>query len=102
MFKVTYCGYNIRNKDYDIIDRPNGISEYLFLYFKSTMSILLNGKKIIAKPGSMLLYTPGYRQWYQSHKTFYNSFVHFTDPDNFVSKLNLPLNKLFTIKKQKR
>lgn len=98
MFEVTYCGYNIRNKDYDTIDRPNGSNTYLFLYFKSAMDVVLQDrKKIAAKPGTMLLYTPRVRQWYQAKKTFNNSFVHFTDPDNFVEKLNIPLNSLFTI-----
>lgn len=97
MFNITYCGYNIRNSDYDIIDRPNGSSTYLFLYFMSPMKILLNNNKKDVSPGTMLLYTPGHRQWYQAKKTFYNSFVHFIDSDNFVEKLNIPLNKLFTI-----
>lgn len=97
MFDIPYCGYNIRNDDYDIIDRPNGSSSYLFLYFKSEMDVLLGNRKVVAKPGTMLLYSPGYRQWYQAHRIFYNSFVHFTDPDNFMDKLNIPLNTLINI-----
>ena len=57
-------------------------------------------KKLTAKSGSMLLYTPGHRQWYQANKVFYNSFVHFTDPDNFVEKLNIPLNTIFNIEEK--
>ncbi len=97
MFDITYCGYNIRNSDCDIIDRPNGSNSYLLLYFMSPMEIILNNRKLDVYPNTLLLYTPGYRQWYRAKKTFYNSFVHFVDPDNFVEKLNIPLNELFTI-----
>lgn len=97
MFEVRYCGYNIRNVDFDTIDRPNGAMEHLFIYFTSPMFIELDNIRIKAPVGSMIIYTPGYREWYHAVKKFQNSFVHFTDDDNFCGKLNLPLNQLFTI-----
>ena len=45
----------------------------------------------------MIIYTPGYKQWYQAEKKFKNSFVHFTDDEGFCKKLGLPLNRIFTI-----
>lgn len=97
MFEVWYCGYNIRNVDYDTIDRPDGSKEYLFLYFMSSMIIELGSERITAPAGSMIIYTPGYRQWYHAEKEFKNSFVHFTDDGGFCKNLGLPLNRLFTI-----
>lgn len=97
MFNVCYCGYNIRNVDYDTIDRPEGTKEYLFLYFMSPMIVELDHNRIKAPAGSMIIYTPGYRQWYHAEKKFQNSFVHFNDDDGFCKKLSLPLNQLFTI-----
>lgn len=99
IFEVPYCGYNIRNPDYDIIDRPHGSDSYLFLYFKSSMNILIDNKKVLAGPGTMILYTPEYRQWYQAKNTFYNSFIHFNGNNEFIKNLNLTFNKLFTITK---
>ncbi len=68
MFKVGYCGYNIRNVDYDTIDRPDGSSDYLFLYFISPMIVELDGNRINVPAESMMIYTPGYRQWYHAEK----------------------------------
>ena len=65
MFNVCYCGYNIRNVDYDTIDRPEGTAEYLFLYFMSPMIVKLDNNRIKAPAGSMIIYAPGYRQWYR-------------------------------------
>lgn len=97
MFDVRYCGYNIRNVDYDTIDRPNGAHENLFIYFTSPMIIELNNVRSKVPVGSMIIYTPGYREWYHAEKIFQNSFVHFTDDNKMCEKLNLPLNQLFTI-----
>ena len=35
MFHTGYCDYNRFNPDCDIINRPEGSGDYLFLYFMS-------------------------------------------------------------------
>ncbi len=97
MFNVGYCGYNIRNVDYDTINRPDGSNDYLFLYFMAPMIIELDNNRINVPAESMIIYTPGHRQWYHAEKKFKNSFVHFTDDEGFCKKLGLPLNQIFTI-----
>lgn len=97
MFNVGYCGYNISNVDYDTINRPDGTPDYLFLYFLSPMIIELDNNIVKIPAESMIIYTPGYKQWYQAEKKFKNSFVHFTDDEGFCKKLGLPLNRIFTI-----
>lgn len=98
MLYTNYCNYNFSNPDYDIIDRPQGIAEYLFLYFHTPMRIRLNGGIYIAKPGACILIPPHTRTYYQAVEQFKNSFVHFNG--DTVKELldhyeNIPRNTLF-------
>lgn len=97
MIRVSYCGYNYYNADFDIIDRPKGSGDYLLLYFLTPMKVELENKIINVPPKSFLLYTPNYKQWYQAVKRFGNSFVHFEGDDKFVKGLPIPLNRIFKI-----
>ena len=114
MFRTDYCGYNYHNPDRDIIYRPEGSGDYLFLYLLSPMVfffpcddkhqisnsdvITRDGKKLIKKessPGDCILFTPGKLQYYQALNTFSNSFVHFTCEPDEIQGLQIPMNTLF-------
>lgn len=95
MFRTGYCDYNRANPDCDIIDRPEGSGDYLFLYFMVPMKVQLGGRTQMAKEGAFLLYTPGEPQVYQAVRRFKNSFVHFTcDDDGFLEDYGLPVNRI--------
>lgn len=95
MFHATYCDYNRSNPDRDMIDRPNGSGDYLFLYFMTPMKVQLDAESIITKEGAFLLYSPGTAQIYQAVKKFRNSFIHFTcDDDDFLQTYDLPVNRI--------
>jgi len=95
MFHTGYCDYNRFNPDYDIIDRPEGSGDYLFLYFMTPMKVQLGGRAQMTKEGAFLLYTPGEPQIYQAVRKFKNSFVHFTfDHDDFMAAYDLPANRI--------
>lgn len=95
MFHVGYCDYNRFNPDYDMINRPEGSGDYLFLYFMAPMKVHIGDRTHMAKEGAFLLYTPGEPQVYQAVKRFKNSFVHFTcDDDSFIPAYELPVNQI--------
>ena len=95
MFHTGYCDYNRMNPDCDIINRPAGSGDYLFLYFMTPMKVQLGGRVQMAKEGAFLLYTPGEAQIYQAVRRFKNSFVHFTcDDDSFLAAYGLPVNRI--------
>ncbi len=95
MFHPAYCDYNRSNPDRDMINRPSGSGDYLFLYLITPMKIQLGAETIITKENAFLLYTPGEAQVYQAVKRFKNSFVHFTcDDDRFLADYNLPVNRV--------
>lgn len=96
MFNVEYCGYHTHNPHYDIIDRPSGSSSYLFLLVLSPMVFTFPGlPEEKALPGACILYAPGYPQYYQAEREFFNSYVHFFAPTELVDKYQIPENCLF-------
>lgn len=98
MLYTNYCNYNFSNPDYDIIDRPEGTADYLFLYFQTPMKILLYGTVTTANPGACILISPNTATYYQAVKQFKNSFVHFSGEnvkeivDHFTK---IPQNEIF-------
>lgn len=95
MFYTDYCDYNRSNPDCDIINRPEGSGDYLFLYFMTPMVVYMEGKAQTAGAGAFILYTPGESQIYQAVERFKNSFVHFTcDDDSFLTAYDIPVNQI--------
>ena len=95
MFYPTYCDYNRSNPDHDMINRPSGSGDYLFLYFITPMKVQLGTETLVTRKNAFLLYTPGEAQIYQAVKRFQNSFVHFTcDDGHFLAKYDLPANRI--------
>lgn len=95
MFKINYCDYNAVNTDYDLINRPNGSGDYLFLYLITPMKIYINGQMTITKANACFLYTPHFPQFYQAVKTFKNSYIHFSAPVAFIEQFKIPVNQVF-------
>lgn len=96
MFQMHYCAYMAYNPDRDVIYRPAGRMDYLFLLILSPMEFHFDGRTELAKPGACLLYTPGTPQHYQAIGEFANSYLHFyCDNPEILSRYCLPENKLF-------
>ncbi|SEL63426.1 MULTISPECIES: helix-turn-helix transcriptional regulator [unclassified Butyrivibrio] len=115
MFRTDYCGYNYRNPDKDIIYRPDGSGDYLFLHLTSPMTFYFpagsenrhnagyetverDGLRLVQKSavsGDCILFTPGHPQYYQAVSSFSNSFVHFTCDPEEIRGLQIPMNTLF-------
>ena len=95
MFHTGYCDYNRFNPDCDIINRPEGSGDFLFLYLMAPMKVKMGGRTQMAEDGACILYTPGEPQIYQAVGRFKNSFVHFTaDDDRFLDTYDLPVNRI--------
>ena len=95
MFCPSYCDYNHSNPDHDMINRPSGSGDYLFLYLITPMKIQFGSDTIVTKENAFLLYTPGEAQIYQAVRRFKNSFVHFTcDSGDFLKEYDLPVNQV--------
>lgn len=96
MITIDYCGYHTHNPDCDLIYRPAGTDNYLFLLVLSPMMFYFeDAPKVQASPGACILYTPGHYQHYQAEKDFFNSFVHFSCPSELPAQFSLRQNQLF-------
>lgn len=95
MLKVNYCGYNISNPDRDVIYRPGGSGDYLFLLFQSPMEILQPRAGGKVDPGACILYSPGTCQHYRAVREFRNSFVHFSAAAPELSAYAIPEDVIF-------
>lgn len=104
---ITYIGHNhIHDMDFNI-KRPSGSGDYLALLIKSYCICTLNGKDIIIKPNTFLLFKEGSPQFYRAYKEpFSNDWFHFKldkNESDYFSKLNIPfetpiaLNNLYEL-----
>lgn len=96
MITVDYCGYHTHNPDRDLIYRPSGTLNYLFLLVLSPMTFYFSDQSSTrAKPGSCILYEPGIYQCYQAEQEFFNSYVHFSCKELPLSINQIHKNILF-------
>ena len=70
MFQIHYCEFSRQNDASDIIFRPNGSGDWLFLLFLAPMQVTFPDRTEIAQAGSCLLYSP---QDYQNYHAVKNS-----------------------------
>lgn len=90
MYNINYTFYNRYNIDYDVINRPHGSGDYLFLHFITPMKLQLNGQTIVTKENAFIIFDKGTPQLYSAVKTFQNSFIHFDTDQPFSEKYNIP------------
>lgn len=95
MFQTDFCGYNFSNPDRDIIYRPSGSGDYLFLLVHSPMEFYQPQLDKPAEAGACILYAPGFPQHYQAVREFRNSFVHFSAGYSELERYGLPENQIF-------
>ncbi len=79
------------------IDRPHGSGDYLFLMFRSTMEIQLQGQRIIADKNTYIIYKKSSLQFYRGAGCpMIHDWFHFEmeDAEDFFSQLNLPFDTL--------
>ncbi len=98
MYHIPICNYNYQSPDYFSIDRPQGSGDYLLLFFRTPMKIVLRGKTVVTKEDAFILYHLGTPQEYQAVKSFKNSFIHFAcDNPQELKKYGIPFDTVFYI-----
>jgi AraC family transcriptional regulator of arabinose operon len=97
MFFIKTIGIDLKHDEKFMITRPDGTAEYIFLCFRSSAKVLINGKWKYVKPNTCILYSPGYPQYYGSDNvTFCNDWVRFSSYDgSYINSLDIPLNTCF-------
>lgn len=88
MFLENYSGYMKYEQDNSVIYRPNGTSDYLFLYFPLPMIFVIDDKEVATENNACILFKPGEFHHFYAKTKFCNSFLHFhadTDPTKIYS-----------------
>ncbi len=94
MFQIHYCEFSRKNDDHDVIFRPYGSGDWLFLLFLAPMSVSFETETAVAPAGSCLLYSPGAYQKYRGVEVFRNSYVHFSAPEEEIRRYGIPWNRI--------
>ena len=100
ILKVEYCAAQIIENAPFKIDRPEGSYRYIFFHFTSQVIIEISGEKIVAQPGTCILYSPKQAQRFYVEKNRLNhDYIDFIVSDSEIfKKINLPLNTPFNPK----
>ena len=93
MIKVVDLGYQFVNVGGFDVTRPHGSGDYLFLFFRCTTEVWIDGRYQTIPENTYFLYKKGEPQIYRKKDGhFINDWIHFDiDPyDNFFEDLGIP------------
>lgn len=95
--ELHVIGYNHSHDKTFAIDRPNGIgSSWILLLIKTPAVFMQNGKEVITRENSFILYTSDAPQHYRTYgEKYVDDWFYFSvddDDKEFIGKLNIPYN----------
>jgi AraC family transcriptional regulator of arabinose operon len=94
--EIHVIGYNHSHDKSFVIDRPNGISSWLFLLIKTPAVFIQDGIEINIRENSFVLFTNEVPQYYCTYgEKYVDDWFHFSVDDadkEFISTLKIPLN----------
>ena len=94
--KITCCRHAWPEKEGFILDRPNGLREYTFLYFFNSVELLVDGEYITTQPGSLIIYDVNTPQWFCSSTALQHDWMHMTgEVPASLKRVGLELNRLY-------
>ncbi|MBQ9898695.1 MAG: helix-turn-helix transcriptional regulator [Ruminococcus sp.] len=99
--RMDEIGYNHKHDKSFVIDRPEGVGDWLMLAVKTKSIFVIDGAETHAPSGSFIIYTPDFPQYYQADNTEYvDDWIHFgPDPEEeiLMKKLGIPLNQIVSV-----
>lgn len=97
---IVNAGYNYRHPGDFCINRPEGSGDYIFLVIKSDAYFIINGKKQIVYPNSVIFFKKGTPQNYGAlGKEYVNDWIHFELSEKEATefnKLEIPFDCIIT------
>lgn len=95
--KLHTIGLNYQHPSDFTINRPNGSGDNLFLMFKSSAEVVIDGTEYFAEKNSCILYSKNTKQQYGANGVrFSNHWLHFDmdESDIFLQRCSVPINTL--------
>lgn len=82
----------------DVIHRPMGAGEYVFLRFRAPVRLVIAGEPHFAREGDCIIWKPSTAQWYRGEECgLWNDWFHFsgTEAEELLHFYGLPLDRIF-------
>lgn len=77
------------------IDRKSGHQDYTFLHFHNSIELLLDGKLIETRPHAVIIFSPGFKQFFKSSSSLIHDWMHFNgDAANLLETSSVPFNQI--------
>ncbi len=100
--RIHAIGINYTHSNQFSIHRPYGSGDYLFIYFRTTALVWLDGVEISVDKNSVILFNKGTPQNYMANQGSYaNDYIHF-DADKELDIRNLPLDTVMKLPETKQ
>jgi AraC-like DNA-binding protein len=93
---IHFLGVDIRRPQEHRIDRPHGTGDWLFLHFKTPITVRDSAGLLTIPAGACILYEPGRPQWYHGTGAGYTiDYCHFAGEAarGLVRRYAVPLNR---------
>lgn len=84
MLKVKFADYMVQEKDSEVIHRPFGSGDMLFLYFSVPMYLRTENEEGRTEKNACVLFAPNDMHFFTGAPSFVNSYVHFDAKDEEV------------------
>jgi len=97
---IHYIALNSEHPSNFVINKSNGLIDYVFLHIKSPCTLIISNKTYNITPPCVILIdrnTP--HKYFPTGMTYCDDYLHFSPEPNhpFIGKLTFPLNTPFTI-----
>lgn len=93
---ITCCRHAWPEDSGFMLDRPNGLREYTFLYFFNSVELLVQGEIVRTQPGSLIIYDINTPQWFRSPTALQHDWMHMTgDVPGSLARVGLELDRLY-------
>lgn len=99
--KIVNVGYNYRHPKDFTINRPYGSGDYILLLLRSPAYFILDGKRQVASPDSVIFFKKGTPQIYGAQNCDYiNDWIHFEldeDEEKMITDLDISFDCILPI-----
>jgi len=79
-----------------VLNRPQGIPEYILLHFLSPVELTFDGKTVPAEKGSFIVFSPGTPHGFVAHEALLHDWLHLSgEMGELMNRFGLSLNHLY-------
>lgn len=99
---ATRCRHNWPEPTGWIMNRPNGLNEYVFLHFLTPVELLLHGEIHQLAANSCLIYNVGTPQWFTCQEPMRHNWIHLAgDVPEALERLSLKTDTIYHLQNPK-